>query len=72
MNATPNLSWKVVVLIVAAMAAFVFWGYSQNGRYVATAATWSVMFLTDTRTGEMWRYYRNDDNTEGLTKLKAQ
>jgi hypothetical protein len=67
MNITTTqrtLIWPLCVVISAALIALSIWQISEKNRFTITAgfSESNIPYLCDTKTGKVWRYYRNYDS----------
>ena len=71
---------KAIIYSLSFLFAVSIWTYtelqkSDNGRFRIEQGMGNIPYLIDSRTGEVWRYYRNTDSSgkptdEGFMRIK--
>ena len=71
MQKTIIRSSAVVLAVFMASAAYLLGAMTTRYELSAPTST-GVVYLVNRQTGAMWRYYRNNDQSEGFEKLRVQ
>ena len=77
MDDTTKYYWPISIVLAAALIAVALWQLSERNRFTITTgfSEANIPYLCDSKTGRVWRYFRNYDEgkkeftLEGFTLL---
>ena len=66
------MAWKLTCVVLACVALWILWGWSQNGRWVLSTQENRPPVVLDTRTGDLYGWVDKFVRTTAEKKRKRE